>query len=134
MQMDCEATSWGSELLRASELVAPSVVRVFSMLRRVCESCMLVLCSLFFFQAEDGIRDYKVTGVQTCALPIFRDPVVGDLQLVPPAVHEDATAALRAVLDGQPIDARGVAVEVARERIRARIVAEIGRASCRERV
>src|SRR6266446_4519515 len=25
---------------------------------------------IFFFQAEDGIRDYKVTGVQTCALPI----------------------------------------------------------------
>src|SRR5256885_1204931 len=24
----------------------------------------------FFFQTEDGIRDYKVTGVQTCALPI----------------------------------------------------------------
>src|SRR5688500_20234405 len=24
----------------------------------------------FFFQAEDGIRDYKVTGVQTCALPV----------------------------------------------------------------
>src|SRR5215467_2930650 len=29
----------------------------------------------FFFQAEDGIRDYKVTGVQTCALPILHtDP------------------------------------------------------------
>src|SRR5256885_2508563 len=28
-------------------------------------------CAFFFFQAEDGIRDYKVTGVQTCALPIF---------------------------------------------------------------
>src|SRR5256885_9873835 len=27
--------------------------------------------SFFFFQAEDGIRDYKVTGVQTCALPIY---------------------------------------------------------------
>src|SRR5256885_3280844 len=27
---------------------------------------------VFFFQAEDGIRDYKVTGVQTCALPICR--------------------------------------------------------------
>src|SRR5208337_2999176 len=26
---------------------------------------------LFFFQAEDGIRDTSVTGVQTCALPIF---------------------------------------------------------------
>src|SRR3989454_3267260 len=25
----------------------------------------------FFFQAEDGIRDYKVTGVHTCALPIY---------------------------------------------------------------
>ena len=25
----------------------------------------------FFFQAEDGIRDTSVTGVQTCALPIF---------------------------------------------------------------
>src|SRR5207244_6685063 len=27
-------------------------------------------CSFFFFQAEDGIRDDLVTGVQTCALPI----------------------------------------------------------------
>src|SRR5262249_59188248 len=26
---------------------------------------------LFFFQAEDGIRDWSVTGVQTCALPIY---------------------------------------------------------------
>ena len=31
--------------------------------------CYDVLC--FFFQAEGGIRDYKVTGVQTCALPIY---------------------------------------------------------------
>src|SRR5207253_7456411 len=30
-----------------------------------------VFCSVFFFQAEDGIRDGHVTGVQTCALPIF---------------------------------------------------------------
>src|SRR5437016_8448291 len=29
----------------------------------------------FFFQAEDGIRDWSVTGVQTCALPISRGPV-----------------------------------------------------------
>src|SRR5690606_41034837 len=28
--------------------------------------------SCFFFQAEDGIRDFHVTGVQTCALPIYR--------------------------------------------------------------
>src|SRR5499427_351286 len=32
----------------------------------------------FFFQAEDGIRDHCVTGVQTCALPIWdRDPRAG---------------------------------------------------------
>src|SRR5690606_39738246 len=28
-------------------------------------------CFFFFFQAEDGIRDFHVTGVQTCALPIW---------------------------------------------------------------
>src|SRR5688572_32266723 len=32
---------------------------------------MAPLC-LFFFQAEDGIRDLTVTGVQTCALPIYQ--------------------------------------------------------------
>src|SRR5207244_7207085 len=33
-------------------------------------SCALISGHLFFFQAEDGIRDDLVTGVQTCALPI----------------------------------------------------------------
>src|SRR5256885_12555536 len=38
----------------------------------------------FFFQAEDGIRDYKVTGVQTCALPIWRAaPRLCELQVLP---------------------------------------------------
>ena len=32
----------------------------------------VVLFFFFFFQAEDGIRDIGVTGVQTCALPILR--------------------------------------------------------------
>src|SRR5260221_3776089 len=31
---------------------------------------MCVVAHVFFFQAEDGIRDHCVTGVQTCALPI----------------------------------------------------------------
>src|SRR5205823_7459076 len=31
----------------------------------------------FFFQAEDGIRDKLVTGVQTCALPIFKGGTLG---------------------------------------------------------
>src|SRR5688500_20320469 len=38
---------------------------------------MLLLSCFFFFQAEDGIRDYKVTGVQTCALPISCHPRCG---------------------------------------------------------
>src|SRR5256884_1817177 len=35
------------------------------------EHYMYVFVSFFFFQAEDGIRDVAVTGVQTCALPIL---------------------------------------------------------------
>src|SRR5256884_9681054 len=38
-------------------------------------TCIRALLYFFFFQAEDGIRDVAVTGVQTCALPILgRDP------------------------------------------------------------
>src|SRR5436309_10138093 len=33
----------------------------------------------FFFQAEDGIRDFHVTGVQTCALPISGAPLLADI-------------------------------------------------------
>src|SRR5207253_7702218 len=38
---------------------------------------ILVLFFFFFFQAEDGIRDGHVTGVQTCALPICLSPPRG---------------------------------------------------------
>src|SRR5258706_1594324 len=38
--------------------------------RRWCVVCSYLL-SFFFLQAEDGIRDWSVTGVQTCALPIY---------------------------------------------------------------
>src|SRR5256885_4566749 len=43
---------------------------------RVAQGEDVVTHFLFFFQAEDGIRDYKVTGVQTCALPIFEPDLV----------------------------------------------------------
>src|SRR2546426_12178737 len=49
--------------------------------------------SFFFFQAEDGIRDYKVTGVQTCALPIYRN-MAAFLDLV-----RDGRVALRPLID-----------------------------------
>src|SRR5256712_2174187 len=42
----------------------------------VLDGCVAVEMSImhffFFFQAEDGIRDLIVTGVQTCALPIYK--------------------------------------------------------------
>src|SRR5690606_41065195 len=37
----------------------------------------------FFFQAEDGIRAFHVTGVQTCALPIFGAEQLGGIAPVP---------------------------------------------------
>src|SRR5205823_8524184 len=47
-------------------------------------------CFFFFFQAEDGIRDKLVTGVQTCALPILRpdwwNVSLGDVNLTAVAV------------------------------------------------
>src|SRR5438309_1353648 len=39
----------------------------------------LVVLSFFFFQAEDGIRDGTVTGVQTCALPILVETELREL-------------------------------------------------------
>src|SRR5947207_9320891 len=41
------------------------------MVDRVVGDVMQLLLCFFFFQAEDGIRDHCVTGVQTCALPIL---------------------------------------------------------------
>src|SRR2546430_3569956 len=43
----------------------------------------------FFFQAEDGIRDLTVTGVQTCALPISEDDIVSEQ---PPPAETAVTA------------------------------------------
>src|SRR5438034_8393141 len=52
---------------------------------------LVILFFFFFFQAEDGIRDHCVTGVQTCALPISvtggrleRQNSQGSISLVPP--------------------------------------------------
>src|SRR5256885_12493822 len=44
----------------------------------MCGSGAEYVVRFFFFQAEDGIRDYKVTGVQTCALPISHRAVFAD--------------------------------------------------------
>src|SRR2546430_15995204 len=42
-----------------------------------CSICVVSI--FFFFQAEDGIRDLTVTGVQTCALPIFSEAAADEI-------------------------------------------------------
>src|SRR5690606_40243642 len=45
--------------------------QIFSQLKSNWFQRFMCLTIVFFFQAEDGIRDFHVTGVQTCALPIY---------------------------------------------------------------
>src|SRR2546430_16812147 len=85
----------------------------------------------FFFQAEDGIRDLTVTGVQTCALPISEGYLIDDgvalgmrrLAIIDlltgeqPTFNEDQSVAV--ILNGEIFNYREL---------------PIGRASCRGRV
>src|SRR5205823_6919614 len=79
----------------------------------------------FFFQAEDGIRDKLVTGVQTCALPIL----IG-VALDVPRIAAKERQQWRTILRFQ--SRRGARDEVPLA-IDGREKQEIGRASCRER-
>src|SRR5690606_40418145 len=70
---------------------------------------------LFFFQAEDGIRDFHVTGVQTCALPISRPAVSA---AAPPREHRRKQRRPRTGGGGRanrPGSARGAGGERGRE-------------------
>src|SRR5690349_23356667 len=99
----------------------------------------------FFFQAEDGIRDLYVTGVQTCALPISGRPGKGEVG----RLERRGERRLAAGMAGDPrlqrqgprqVDRRAPAPPRQRTihagdvpRPRRRHMKEIGRASCRER-
>src|SRR5256885_10839070 len=88
----------------------------------------------FFFQAEDGIRDYKVTGVQTCALPISRALQASDDNLV--AGRQSIADNAHAVDHPSELyHSRLDLVVLAQDEYEAiALIGEIGRASCRERV
>src|SRR5205807_7361980 len=96
----------------------------------------------FFFQAEDGIRDYKVTAVQTCALPISgfftqRSRTLCDgSYLVTLRPKGQPPVTLRVIeYRLHPLVAHDLALlPVSRTCRPADPAAEIGRASCRERV
>src|SRR5690606_40645003 len=60
--------------------------------------CVCFFC-FFFFQAEDGIRDFHVTGVQTCALPIYDENFGSTFDVVDiPADMLDEVKEYRALL------------------------------------
>src|SRR5690606_39784951 len=80
-------------------------------------SCAFILC--FFFQAEDGIRDFHVTGVQTCALPI-------SYRMLPVAPLPEVDLPIISVTANLP----GASPET----MASSVATQIGRASCRERV
>src|SRR3712207_9163746 len=87
-----------------------------------------MLCNFIFFQAEDGIRDIGVTGVQTCALPIF-SAAVGSSMMRMRALCDSALAIStrwRLPTESPPTSAPGLRSWMSSD--------EIGRASCRERV
>src|SRR5690606_40858395 len=86
----------------------------------------------FFLQAEDGIRDFHVTGVQTCALPIcpFYPPASEDTGYlacrisINDARWDSAKIAFCFLPSSTPFAVNSAPTKPARE--------EIGRASCRE--
>src|SRR5690606_40867661 len=84
----------------------------------------------FFFQAEDGIRAFHVTGVQTCALPIL-------FTLAAIATH--FLAGLMVVFYSLVVLAQAAVGHLSRRRVlewfklQFLLALEIGRASCRER-
>src|SRR2546428_1229112 len=91
--------------------------------------------SCFFFQAEDGIRDLIVTGVQTCALPIFSAKSV-DFSCESPGIMANVLSGgtARSVGSLGPLDVGfGSAVGYGNPGPHRDSRCQIGRASCRER-
>src|SRR5256886_8212009 len=98
-------------------------------------SCMmghLYFFFFFFFQAEDGIRDLTVTGVQTCALPISEFSV---LNHVPITIHTAESPSEHELLTQGTGFFTDVYKKYGVEWYSPHSTPiEIGRASCRERV
>ena len=80
-------------------------------------------CVCFFFQAEDGIRDDLVTGVQTCALPILTILTHESVKL-----EEDGSVNMK------KLNKVAKALNKASKLHKKQSKIKIGRASCRERV
>src|SRR2546429_1448089 len=89
---------------------------------------------VFFFQAEDGIRDVAVTGVQTCALPISTLPDETQSRLE--ALYAFRDTALHNGYEWSKATSAQFETRIRNSQCEAwfNVAIEIGRASCRERV
>src|SRR5207247_3048343 len=91
----------------------------------------------FFFQAEDGIRYPLVTGVQTCALPIFLDQGLGvivDKTILRHQLLLKVTVGMNVNNHSQTLIENHLHRNVEISEVIRWYTIEIGRASCRERV
>src|SRR5207245_7142257 len=92
----------------------------------------------FFFQAEDGIRDATVTGVQTCALPISYVALISGYGCNAPFVNTSPrfrvlpAAPNTATLTDRPRSVREGSTFLVVVFVVSVLLAKIGRASCRD--
>ena len=116
-------------------------------------SHMFVCCGLFFFQAENGIRDHCVTGVQTCALPIFATQREDQLSTPFSGTKTNTTYSTDAGYDALMLTSAGItagtgeyafastldledvySLDLERRIVSRGIYPELGRVTCRARV
>src|SRR5690606_39680526 len=91
---------------------------------------LLYLLLYFFFQAEGGIRVFHVTGVQTCALPIWPSPIAANEVIVTPSTSLSGRIASNTA-GSSTWSGTGCWTRIPSTVSSAD---KIGRASCRERV
>src|SRR5258706_12100228 len=65
-----EINQWLGMCVSVVTLIFTIFMTMLELLVAFLQAYVFTMLSFFFFQAEDGIRDWSVTGVQTCALPI----------------------------------------------------------------
>src|SRR5688500_19144850 len=115
-----------------------SAVDVFRAILIPIRRNVYALGAVVFFHAEDGIRDYKVTGVQTCALPILSPVWTLVMVIVADSMFVSSTSVMltvEAMATAEPFSAKvGAPVTVRAGASLTLLTVKIGRASCRERV
>src|SRR2546430_10386186 len=118
---------------------APGGLRDFSLqaqVRRAFAGAFRRRTFSVLLQAEDGIRDLTVTGVQTCALPISR-PSTGGTRSAAAGLPATSSTSAGSGAAGLGLTHDGGSLAATTERTRERkesSARQIGRASCRERV